>query len=219
MRKKWSIIVTALFIMALGISLGLGVTVRKGETTVSPPTDLVGTKSGNGLSLTLSLNSTILQHGQEILVTIDEQNTLAVVNNVSASDNWPVKGLSLGPCGTLNYPVGVAIFQGYYTNVLSGTPLQLYEPGAYHCPLVLADIKAYAFQPLSDIASIVCSWLSSPCETESMTSQVAATGYWTDSQEATFSDFTPGVYTVVGGDEWGTLVVLHFVVEDNSKSR
>jgi hypothetical protein len=52
-----------------------------------------------------------------------------------------------------------------------------------------------------------------------MTYEVTAGGYWTDNYpldytgvNATFSNFQPGIYTVAGGDEWGQLVVLHFIV-------
>ena len=47
-------------------------------------------------------------------------------------------------------------FKGNYTaaNISSATPLQIYEPGIYHCPMILADISSYVFQPLSDNAAI-----------------------------------------------------------------
>jgi hypothetical protein len=174
----------------------------------------------NGLSLSLSLNSTTLQPGQEISVLIDEQNTLTTVNNVSASNGWPLKGLSLGPCGTVNYPIGVAIFQGYYTssNVSSATPLQLYKPGIYYCPMILSYISGYVFQPSSDIAGVLSDSDPTPQLTNKMTSEITVTGYWLNGQEATLSNFTPGVYTVVGEDEWGALAVLHFVVQGNDES-
>jgi hypothetical protein len=41
----------------------------------------------------------------------------------------------------------------------------------------------------------------------------APTGYWASNEVgAAFTNFGPGVYTVVAGDEWGALVVLHFTV-------
>ena len=47
----------------------------------------------------------------------------------------------------------------------------------------------------------------------SMTDTVTSTGFWTGNRpNATFSHFTPGIYTVVGGDEWGVLAILHFTV-------
>jgi hypothetical protein len=41
----------------------------------------------------------------------------------------------------------------------------------------------------------------------------APTGYWASNNVgATFTNFEPGVYTVIAGDEWGALVVVHFTV-------
>jgi hypothetical protein len=172
--------------------------------------------SANGLSLVLSLNSTIMQSGQGISVILEEQNTLPKVNEVSASTNWPLNGLKVGPCGPLNYPIGVAIFQGYYVaaNISSAKPLQLYEPGVYACPMILAKIDAYTFQPLSSTADIVGSCGSSSCFTERIYSNVTANGYWNEGLlgGATFTHFNPGTYTVVAGDEWGALAILHFLV-------
>lgn len=60
-------------------------------------TSVITSKSIDGLALSLSLNSTSLHTSQEITVTVDEQNTLADVNNVPAADDWLLNGLSLGP--------------------------------------------------------------------------------------------------------------------------
>lgn len=179
-------------------------------------TSMITSESINGLVLSLSLNSTSLQFDQEIEVTVDELNTLSKINNVLAAKKWPLQGLSLGPCGTLNYPVGVAIFEGYYTsaNISTAIPLKLYDPNAlYHCPAILSAITAYEFQPSSDVASIYGSCDPNPCDPDvKMNSEVEAKGCWTGSPKATYNDFNPGVYTVVGGDEWGALAILYFVV-------
>src|SRR2546428_13084743 len=94
-------------------------------------------KSVDGLALSLLLNSTRIRPGQGISITVQEKNTLSTVNNVSTSAHWPLRGLSVGPCGPLNFPVGVAIIQGYYdsSSVSAGRPLGLYQPGAYYCPM------------------------------------------------------------------------------------
>ena len=34
----------------------------------------------------------------------------------------------------------------------------------------------------------------------------------TTASNSQLTNFAPGVYTVVGGDEWGNLIVLHFTV-------
>jgi hypothetical protein len=168
-----------------------------------------------GLSLTLSLNSTTYHPGEQISITIDERNILATNNNIPVANEWPVQGLNLGPCGTLNYPFGISIMQGYYDvkSIVAITPLQLFDPNvAYHCPMILAGIVSYDFQPSSDIADIYTSYDSEPWSIN-ITTEVTSAGFWTGSRpNATFSNFTPGIYTVVGGDEWGGLVILHFVI-------
>src|SRR5437870_5164180 len=139
-------------------------------------------KSVDGLALSLLLNSTRIRPGQGISITVQETNTLSTVNNVSASTDWPSRGLSVGPCGPLNFPVGVAIFQGYYASsgVIAGRPLGLYQPGPYSCPAILSEIGAYVFQPSSDRASVVGNCTPEPCFTESMSSTVGAKGYWVE---------------------------------------
>jgi len=175
-------------------------------------------KSVNGLELFLSLDSKTYQSGQQVGIDIDEKNTLSKTNTIISSAKWPVIGLGVGPCGVLNYPFGIVIFQGNYTaaNISSGTPLQIYEPGIYHCPMTLAGITSYVFQPLSDNAALFQMSESTPVinnmemDTEF---EPAPTGYWASNDVgATFTNFEPGVYTVVAGDEWGALVVVHFTV-------
>jgi len=171
--------------------------------------------SSYGLSLTLSLNSTTYHPGEQISITINEKNTLARENNIHVANRWPVQGLSVGPCGTLNYPFGISILKGYYDikSVAAITPLQLFDPNAvYHCPMILAGIVSYDFQPGSDVAAIYTSYDSEPWSIN-MTAKVTSAGFWIGSRpKATFSNFTPGIYTVVGGDEWGALVILHFTI-------
>ena len=175
-------------------------------------------KSVNGLELFLSLDSKTYQSGQQVGIDIDEKNTLSKTNTIISSAKWPVIGLGVGPCGVLNYPFGIVIFQGNYTaaNISSGTPLQIYEPGIYHCPMTLAGISSYVFQPLSDNAALFQMSESTPVinnmemDTEF---EPAPTGYWASNDVgATFTNFEPGVYTVVAGDEWGAVVVVHFTV-------
>jgi hypothetical protein len=225
----WPITALALLVITL-IGLPACSTTTKTTPTATPsastlPSYIVSTAfdSANGLFLSLLVYAKTFQPGQGISVLIDEQNTLATANNVTASDNWSLKGLGVGPCGPVNYPMGVAIFQGNYTasNVSSAKPLQLYNPkGIYLCP-VLVLVSSYSFAPSSDTASVFGSCGNSnpnPCLTDfKVSSEITVTGYWTwpNGQQPTFGNFTPGVYTLVGGDEWGALAVLHFVVQGN----
>ena len=171
-----------------------------------------------GLNLSVIMNTTSLQSGESIDIIISETNTLNTTNTVNAANEWQFSPLSLSPCGTLNYPMGLAIFQGYYTpsNVSTAETLELYKPGMYSCPMILAGITSYTFQPLSTVASVNAPY---SIFNLSLASGVTASGYWTDNNSsdvwglnARFSNFQPGIYTIAGGDEWGQLILLHFTV-------
>ena len=173
-----------------------------------------------GLQLLLSLNSTDFSQGQYVSVNITELNTLGQVNNLTKEGDWQVNSLALGPCGTMNYPIGIAFFSGFYSasNISSATPLRLYAPGSYACPMILADITTYSFQPMSDVANVFGASTSSPfISNMNVTSEITQNGYWGSNNSSSvnsssFNSFAPGVYTVAGGDEWGQLVLLHFIV-------
>jgi len=86
--------------------------------------------------------------------------------------------------------------------------------------MTLAGISSYVFQPLSDNAALFQMSESTPVinnmemDTEF---EPAPTGYWASNEVgSTFTNFEPGVYTVVAGDEWGNLVILHFTVASKS---
>lgn len=175
------------------------------------PLSAYAADSANNLNLTMRLNASFIAQGQSIELTIDESNILNMTNAVNASTNWPLSSLRLGPCGTLNFPMGTAIFQGYYTasDIGMAMPLSLYQPGGYNCPMILTEISSYTFDPLSDNATISGSCSPNPCFSLQMNSFSTADGYWIFSFHF---DFQPGIYTVTGGDEWGQLVILHFKV-------
>src|SRR2546425_5958657 len=217
---NWTVIIFGAVVVALVAVVGVTSVLLFPNNSFPPPAsyfDIGSTtvKSVDGLALSLLLNSTRIRPGQGISITVRETNTLSTVNNVSASTHWPLRGLNVGPCGPLNFPVGLAIIQGYYdsSSVSAGRPLGLYQPGQHSCPAILSKIDAYVFQPSSDRASIVGSCTPEPCFAENMSSTIGARGYWLDSllPSAAFSEFAPGLYTAVGGDEWGTLAVLHFL--------
>jgi hypothetical protein len=166
------------------------------------------------LSLTISLNSTTYNSGEQICVNIEEKNILPTENEVHAASNWPVHGLTLTPCGRFYYPFGIAILQGYYgsENVTGATPLEIFDPNVlYTCPAIIAAVS-YDFSPWSNSADVYNGYEFMPWSVN-MTTRVTSGGFWTGSYpNAIFSNFTPGIYTVAGGDEWGALVILHFTV-------
>ena len=179
-------------------------------------------QSANGLSLSLSLDSKTYLPGREVSIVIAVKNTLSIENDVSVSDNWSYSNLGLGPCdigpGGFGYPYGVAVFQGDYTssNLSSATPLSLYDYSVIvPCPGPMPSAE-YDFKPLSDIATVLSSASSFPNSTYAVNFELTEAGYWTGvSPGVTKHDFAPGVYTVVAGDEWGSLVLLHFTVSQD----
>jgi hypothetical protein len=216
-----NLILLIINVIMLTTTITIGCTTATSTATYTPITvDQYSSTviSKYGLSLTLSLNSTTYRPGEQISVTINEKNILPIEKKIHAANRWPVQGLNLGPCGTLNYPFGISFLRGYYDtkSVVTISPLQLFDPNAaYHCPAILAAVS-YDFQPWSDIATIYTGYDCEPWSTN-MTAQVTSAGFWTGSRPtATFSNFTPGIYTVVGGDEWGALVVLHFTISSGS---
>lgn len=178
----------------------------------------VSVNSSHSLDLLLSVNSTLISPNEGVGITIQERNTLLETNDVPSAKDWPMQSLTLGPCGPVNLPMGIEVFQGYYTsaNVSTAKPLSLYDPNAtYSCPMILSGVTAYLFQPHSDTAAVVGTCNPNPCFTESIASEPGFDGYWASNliQGSIFKAFPPGVYTVAGGDEWGALAIVHFAVQ------
>jgi len=212
-------IVATLTISLISLSLlqaALGSALLANRDSLGNYTSVVNDSSR--LRFTLSMNLSTLSTGQPVEIEIGEQNTLLLTNTVASGHDWPITGLSLNPCGTLNYPIGFAIFKGYHlqNNLPSTDRLDLYGPGFSFCPLILFGINSYVFAPGSDLASINAGCSPNPCFAIPIQSRGSFTGFWSDNipymSSPTFHSLSPGVYTVVGGDEWGNLLVLHFVV-------
>jgi len=176
-------------------------------------------KSSNGLSLELSLDSQTYKPDDTINMAITENNTLSKTNNIPVMDKWQIAGLSVGICGTFFYPFGIAVLQGDYDadNLSIAKPLTLDNPNmiVQGCLPPVINITAYDFEPSSDIATLEGNAIGSG--TIEMSAEVPASSYWVGGfSKAVQQNFEPGIYTVVGGDEWGNLVVLHFTVTNTT---
>ncbi len=170
--------------------------------------------STQGLALEAVLNSSAYTPGQTVSLTIGELNTLASENLVHAANDWAVQNLGVGPCGRLDLPFGFQVYLGYHAagqSLNESQALALYPPDvAYNCPAILGGIDSYSFYPLSDFATATGSCSPEPCFGRNMTQTSGFAGYWAG---ASFRSFSPGVYTVVVGDEWGALLAVYFTVE------
>jgi hypothetical protein len=202
-------IVIALVVAALYVYVPFKTT---GSSTSSTS---VTTQRPNGLQLRLSLNSTRIASGGTLGATVSEFNNQATTNNVTKADLWKVQGLSLGPCETEGYsiyPFGIAVYQGAYSsaNVSQGKAMAIYPVVA--CPLMLRLVTGYLFQPMNDSAVILPSSGALPT---SMSVTVRVSGEF---GQGSLQPLAPGVYTVVAGDEWGSLITMQFTVEGGSTS-
>lgn len=164
------------------------------------------TDSTSFLNLSLSANTTSLKIGQAIGIDVRLNNTSSKVLIANHSDNWSLKGLGLKPCDD-EMPFGIAILQGNYlqNNMTTSKPLSLYQTGTYHCQAIFS-IKSYAFQPLTDMAMFEDGSINNSYE---LIRHLSFYGYFVGDQ---FQQFSSGTYTVIGGDEWGHVVIRHFVV-------
>ena len=211
-RIRISILVTLLFSL-LAVS---GCGNPPSQTMLTDSVNAAAFKSANGLELSLSLDATTYKLYQDVSIVIDEKNTLSKTNRVLASSKRPLKGLTLGPC-TQGSPFGVAVFSGYYSpaDILKGTPLALFDPDQfYHCPAFSwAEGIVYEFKPSSDIADIFHDSVPPSNGTDTqILKELQLSHYWTGSYPAIIHSFEPGIYTIIAGDEWGAMVVLHFMV-------
>ena len=170
------------------------------------------TESANGLSLSLSTDRTTYQPGQEIAIIVDEKNTLSTMNNVPATDNLPAEFMS-GFTNDPSFPLGLAVLRGNYTglNYSNVTPLIIFNPGEIYTGIIITAPASYSFEPLNDIVDLNGGDYNSS-DVMWLHIEIRVNCYWLNNQSTSSNNFEPGVYTIVAGDEWGVLVILHFTV-------
>jgi hypothetical protein len=134
---------------------------------------------------------------------------LSTANDVTSAADWPLTGLLDGPCGTSIYPMGVELVRGTNLSAASTNYLVLFS-GPTMCPNQPSQIPGYVFKADSQLAQVAGYYYG-------MNATIRVGGYWTwdranPSANPVFHPFEPGIYTVVAGDEWGDVVLLHFTV-------
>jgi hypothetical protein len=194
----------------------------KPTTDISLDNKSYSVTSTNGLRLTLSISSTTYKSGDTVFAFIDEWNTKTAGNNVTTASakSSPISSLAynLNPNGTglyyYTYPIGISIWQGDYdlTELSPIRPLLLQDPSVIRYGPLIPKIASYDFKPSSDIATFRA---ENPNDLKPdslrVTGTISAAGYWGTGLNS-YRYFTPGTYTIVGGDEWGSLAILHFTV-------
>ena len=167
------------------------------------------TASAAALTLSLSLTSSSIIAGNGIGFNASLFNTSCGENDVPSASNWGVPELVIGPAGPTASPIAFAVVPGFYTsaNISSAPTIQYGVFGT----TVQQGIKSYAFQPRSDVASVmICG--ANPCftNTKSMSISGGFNGYWSKQE---ILAFTPGTYTVVVADQWGHVATASFTVQ------
>ncbi len=189
--------------------IAVNVPLMQGQGTPSSiqfPTQATAASS-SGLRLDLAISQGDLAQGQALVISVDSYNPTNVPLNVSAARAWALQGLRADSCYSSVYPFGVALFQGIYgaANATQGTPLQIFPN--VPCPLLIRLVTGYYFSPESSNATI----LPGTGSAISVSVKLTLTGTY-PGQGTSPTSFPAGIYTVVAGDEWGTLVFLHFRV-------
>jgi hypothetical protein len=220
LKNKWLAAVALASISILILPAFIGCERIIPTTVISSDNTSYAVTSRNGLRLTLKLTSTNYKSGDTVAIDIDETNVTGSHNNVAKSDSWPAQGLILGVSGGDHYsyyPFGVSILQGNYNaaDAAPVTPLACFSfQGDFVYGLPELAFDSYDFQPHSNIA-VLHEYFPDPAGPTSwpMNYALSCKGFWS----GTFTDriqnyFPPGTYTVVGGDEWGALAILHFTV-------
>lgn len=233
-RSMRNAVLTALVAILLVASLGIGylsgndsratetatsvstLTVTSTSTSTSTETSvltsglLVPVSSASALDpltgLSLRLNVSVMD-GVQLVVTAYEFNTLDRDNNVSYGSDWPNASLfqwNRTPCyivGGDGYVEGYEILQGNYGsgNFTDGEALWLQPENPMNCGVSggipgAPESNSYSFGPLSREDTLSGRYV----------------GYWVEGED--YTQFTAGTYTVLAGDQWGQVAILHFVV-------
>jgi len=180
-----------------------------GQSSPAPvglPTQ-VSQNVSNGLRLDLSITGSTVGVGQPLVVGVDSFNPGGAYLNVTSDKSWAVQGLRINSCYTSVFPFGIALYQGSYTlgNVSAGKQLQIFPN--VPCPLFIRLVTGYYFSPDSSNATVLPG--TGPATRMGTTATIS--GVYTG-QNGSAQPLSPGMYTVVAGDEWGTLAFLRFQV-------
>lgn len=218
--------VIAIVVILVGVEVYATSGISSGSTsqTITNTTATEVTNSTLGIEFSLSINSTSIVSGQAINVSYSITNTKNTSNNVSGESRWALPSLfsfaySLFPCPRWDTFV---VYSGYYStsNVSGVTPIRLYPSfeGYPSCPNW--NFSNFLFQPQSSVVS-----LSNPFPGSFNTDEnYSLTGYYISQSSVRTAlnpppnPFPPGHYTIVAGDEWGQMAILHFDVAQGTST-
>lgn len=205
-------------------------TITRTTTQYIPPSNFPSsansTNSTLGLTLGISMNTTLIASGQAFTVNASVWNALNQANNVSAESVWakPLQNLDFSQDAFgCHQELKLAVFQGYYgeNNVSSAAnALSLNWPsGGPSC--VGVNINSFSWYDQSKIANVSVGSYSL-LHNFQVNATVPINGNYSgnsaSNRSSTPTPFPQDIYTIVVGDEWGQLVTLHFMVYISSST-
>ncbi len=160
-----------------------------------------------GFAISVTLNATQLGPGRYVSITAGMNSTSPQIENVTAQSAWAVDPNRLwGRLCTSGWPMGIGVMQGYYSegNLSVGTLIGLPQPFVL-CPVLRGTPSYFLLQPHGSKAVVS---LNGTLEFwDLQTTLDFGSGSLGQGQRL------GGVYTVVLADEWGDVVLLHFVAK------
>jgi hypothetical protein len=229
----------AIVILIVAAGIGLAWTMQPGPSSGPGTSSNSATlTSSDGIRLDVSVNSTQLEQGQTLKVSLSLTNSQPRINTISNASNWPFEGIpvALWPACYYFLPIQVAVLKGNFT---AG---QLRSVATYTSNYQCMEggvISEVSFQPRSDQVQIAGNICVANCDYETLGPyqlefNFTTTGYW-DLQALTSESnppilgaltpgslpslpFAPGIYTIGVADEWGQAVVLHVTVGSSTVS-
>jgi len=174
------------------------------DTNPAKPIATSENNNSSPLQLFLSIDSEYENPAEPISIDIGLNNTGSIPLTLAKSDNWPRNDMGSGLCSHL--PFGISILKGYYTeqNMSSAKSLVIYD--IVPCPAPTL-VKSYTFEPSSSKATQECDTLFSCPGPTDMKAHLVIPDFMYNGQHHSFD---VGNYTLVGGDEWGHVVIQHF---------
>lgn len=208
------ILIVSLLIVLVGISA-----LSRNSITIVPASG--STRNPNGLQFNFSINTTSLATGRWLGPIINVFNTLNKTNKVAVASNWALPALLNDQlCPGSPWPTSVVVYQGRYTlaNLSTANPMATWKAPGYAVPCIATNFISFTFQPASDKATYQTSMLDAYSNhTWEFQRTFPVKGYYTNEETAVngqlpLNNFASGQYTIVGGDEWGDLVVLYISI-------
>ena len=153
------------------------------------------TDNSSSLKLYFSTGSQVIHPGQAEGITISVNNTLSSQVTVRDENSWRLNDLDVNSCTIA--PYGIEVFDGFYSekNMTDGKPLMIFNNNV-SCPAYVKTTQTHVFPPSNGIGN-----------------QFSFSGTWNNGQ---IQPFKSGLYTIVGGDEWGHVAIEHFVVSNST---